>query len=210
VIQPVWQDRPAFVANAATSESSAYQPVFNSLHTAASPAPSVVEKVRWQEEQEAEPVRANGTDGGKVVAFHPLAHTANGHSGSQTQNGQSSQQVEAPSQQHPRQEASVIKAQEKVAEKKSKAASSKSAGPKPPRVGVNIEWVQKGVGWDCREVYYVGSQRRRRRLGHIGKQKWEEMLQYYEPAELEETLRQWIEARRTEKSIGMLNEQAGE
>jgi hypothetical protein len=79
-------------------------------------------------------------------------------------------------------------------------------GTKPPRVGVNIEWVQKGVGWDCREVYYVGKQRRRRHLGHIGRQKWEEMQQQYSGAALEEVLREWIEARRAEKSMSLSGE----
>jgi hypothetical protein len=79
-------------------------------------------------------------------------------------------------------------------------------GTKPPRVGVNIEWVQKGVGWDCREVYYVGKQRRRRHLGHIGRQKWEEMQQQYSGSALEEVLREWIEARRAEKSMSLNGE----
>jgi hypothetical protein len=74
-------------------------------------------------------------------------------------------------------------------------------GTKPPKVGVNIEWIQKGVGWDCREVYYVGKQRRRRHLGHIGRQKWEEMQQQYQGVELEQVLSEWIEARRVEKSM---------
>ncbi|MBI1763308.1 MAG: hypothetical protein HYR56_17930 [Acidobacteria bacterium] len=78
------------------------------------------------------------------------------------------------------------------------------SGTKPPRVGVNIEWVQKGVGWDCREVYYVGKQRRRRHLGHIGRQKWEEMQQQFGGPALEAVLREWIESRRKEKKgIGL-------
>lgn len=79
-------------------------------------------------------------------------------------------------------------------------------GTKPPRVGVNIEWVQKGVGWDCREVYYVGKQRRRRHLGHIGRQKWEEMRQQHSGKALEDVLREWIEARRAEKSMSLSGE----
>ena len=55
--------------------------------------------------------------------------------------------------------------------------------------------VQKGVGWDCREVYYVGKQRRRRHLGHIGRQKWEEMQQQFGGTALEAVLREWIEGR---------------
>ena len=80
------------------------------------------------------------------------------------------------------------------------------SGTKPPRVGVNIEWVQKGVGWDCREVYYVGKQRRRRHLGHIGRQKWEEMQANFGGTALEAVLREWIEARRAEKSISLSGE----
>jgi hypothetical protein len=74
-------------------------------------------------------------------------------------------------------------------------------GTKPPRVGVNIEWVQKGVGWDCREVYYVGKKRHRRHLGHIGRQKWEDMQQQFQGVELERVLSEWIEERRAEKSL---------
>jgi hypothetical protein len=81
---------------------------------------------------------------------------------------------------------------------------------KPPRVGVNIEWVQKGVGWDCREVYYVGKQRRRRHLGHIGRQKWEDMQQQFQGEALEQVLSEWIEERRAEKSLSLNNENAAE
>jgi hypothetical protein len=73
-------------------------------------------------------------------------------------------------------------------------------GAKPPKVGVNIEWIQKGVGWDCREVYYVGKQRRRRHLGHLGRQKWNELQRQYAGSELEQALREWVNARRMEKS----------
>jgi hypothetical protein len=79
---------------------------------------------------------------------------------------------------------------------------------KPPRVGVNIEWVQKGVGWDCREVYYVGKQRHRRHLGHIGRQKWEDMQQQFQGEALENVLSEWIEERRAEKSLSLNNENA--
>ena len=78
-------------------------------------------------------------------------------------------------------------------------------GTKPPRVGVNIEWVQKGVGWDCREVYYVGKKRHRRHLGHIGRQKWEDMQQQFQGTELERVLSEWIEERRAEKSMNLNN-----
>ena len=78
----------------------------------------------------------------------------------------------------------------------------KVLGNKPPRVGVNIEWVRKGPGWDCREVYYVGDKRRRKHIGHIGRQKWEEMQAKYQGEMLQEALRTWIEERRSEKSIG--------
>jgi hypothetical protein len=72
-------------------------------------------------------------------------------------------------------------------------------GVKPPKVAVNIEWVQKGVGWDCREVYYTGKQRRRRHLGHLGNQKWQEMQRDFQGAELEQKIREWIDARRADK-----------
>ena len=83
-------------------------------------------------------------------------------------------------------------------------------GTKPPRVGVNIEWVQKGVGWDCREVYYVGKKRHRRHLGHIGRQKWEDMQQQFQGTELERVLSEWIEERRAEKSMNLNHETAPE
>lgn len=89
------------------------------------------------------------------------------------------------------------------------AASAKTPdkvlGNKPPRVGVNIEWVRKGPGWDCREVYYVGKKRHRRHLGHIGRQKWEDMQQQFQGTELERVLSEWIEERRAEKSMNFNN-----
>ena len=95
-----------------------------------------------------------------------------------------------------------------VAAKREKTANT-LPGTKPPKVGVNIEWIQKGVGWDCREVYYVGKQRRRRHLGHIGRQKWLDMQQQYQGTELEQVLSEWIEERRAEKSLA-LNENTAE
>ena len=83
-------------------------------------------------------------------------------------------------------------------------------GTKPPRVGVNIEWVQKGVGWDCREVYYVGKKRHRRHIGHIGRQKWEDMQSQFQGADLERVLSEWIEDRRAEKSLSINQDKASE
>jgi hypothetical protein len=71
---------------------------------------------------------------------------------------------------------------------------------KPPRVGVNVEWVQKGVGWDCREVYYVGQKRHRRHIGHLGRQKWEDLQAQYQGLELKRILSEWIEAQRLDKN----------
>ncbi len=88
---------------------------------------------------------------------------------------------------------------------KAEKAMNVLPGTKPPRVGVNIEWVQKGVGWDCREVYYVGKKRHRRHLGHIGRQKWEDMQQQFQGTELERVLSEWIEERRAEKSMNLNN-----
>ena len=70
--------------------------------------------------------------------------------------------------------------------------SASNAQTKPPRIGVNLEWVAKGAGWDCREVYYVGNQRKRRRLGHLGSQLWEQLQREYAGPELEDVLRDWV------------------
>jgi hypothetical protein len=95
----------------------------------------------------------------------------------------------------------AVESVKKPAAPKREKTEAALPGTKPPKVGVNIEWIQKGVGWDCREVYYVGKQRRRRHLGHIGRQKWEEMQQLFQGAELEQVLSEWIEMRRVEKSM---------
>lgn len=144
--------------------------------------------------------RHNGTDGNAVILpFHPSAHGESRNT--QSRNGH---EISIPvaakprpvTSEKPRGKAKVVK------EKRPEFGP----GAKPPRVGVNIEWVQKGVGWDCREVYYVGKQRRRRHLGHIGKQKWEEMQEQHQGKALEEVLREWIEARRAEKSMSLKSE----
>ena len=101
------------------------------------------------------------------------------------------------------------KAPKAIAPKREKSATA-LPGTKPPKVGVNIEWIQKGVGWDCREVYYVGKQRHRRHLGHIGRQRWEDMQQQFQGTELERVLSEWIEERRAEKSLSVQNEKAAE
>ncbi len=154
-------------------------------------------------------VLQNGTTGhaGTVLPFHPPGQAAT-QAAPLASLGQSEgrrfaarEEALAP--------APVLKAARPTVVKPRVKAEVKKEGPefmsgtKPPRVGVNIEWVQKGVGWDCREVYYVGKQRRRRHLGHIGRQKWEEMQQQFGGPALEAVLREWIEARRAEKSMGL-------
>ena len=153
--------------------------------------------------------RQNGTNGhaATVLQFHPVVHADNRRvapraetreataSGNEDNAATASAKPMRPTVVKPR-----VKAEAKEAKKEGPEAMS---GTKPPRVGVNIEWVQKGVGWDCREVYYVGKQRRRRHLGHIGRQKWEEMQAQFGGTALEAVLREWIEARRAEKSISL-------
>lgn len=144
--------------------------------------------------------RHNGTDGNAVILpFSPAAH---GESRSaQNRNGH---EISIPIAAKPR---PVVSEKPRVKTKAVKARTPEAVnGGKPPRVGVNIEWVQKGVGWDCREVYYVGKQRRRRHLGHIGRQKWEEMQAQHQGKALEEVLREWIDARRAEKSLSLKSE----
>jgi hypothetical protein len=144
--------------------------------------------------------RHNGTDGNAVILpFHPGAHGESRNT--QSRNGH---EISIPVAAKPR---PVVSEKPRVKTKAVKAKTPETGnGAKPPRVGVNIEWVQKGVGWDCREVYYVGKQRRRRHLGHIGKQKWEEMQEQHQGKALEEVLRDWIEARRAEKSMSLKSE----
>lgn len=150
----------------------------------------------------------NGTTGhsGIVLPFHPLGQTAagpvaTGGTGEVRRIAQREEPaVPAPALKPVR--PTVVKSRVKPEVKK--GGPEAMSGTKPPRVGVNIEWVQKGVGWDCREVYYVGKQRRRRHLGHIGRQKWEEMQQQFGGPALEAVLREWIESRRKEKKgIGL-------
>jgi hypothetical protein len=151
-----------------------------------------------QEIREAEPLyeaRKNGTYGNVVIL--PFAAAA-GH--------ENHHALRAESNLHPVPAATngaKPRGKTTASQKEKKPEPLMGTGTKPPRVGVNIEWVQKGVGWDCREVYYVGKQRRRRHLGHIGKQKWEEMQQEHVGKALEEVLREWIEARRAEKSMSL-------
>jgi hypothetical protein len=146
-------------------------------------------------------VRQNGTNGHANIL--PFNHTANGEARRAAPLSEAAEppvMIEKPQRPAP-------KPRVRAAAKKAPTPDTLSGtGTKPPRVGVNIEWVQKGVGWDCREVYYVGKQRRRRHLGHIGRQKWEEMQQQYSGAALEEVLREWIEARRAEKSMSLSGE----
>jgi hypothetical protein len=68
--------------------------------------------------------------------------------------------------------------------------------PKPPRVAVNIEWIRKGVGWDCREVYYVGKQRHRRHLGHIGREEWTKLLEQHTGDDLTQVVANWVTERK--------------
>lgn len=144
--------------------------------------------------------RHNGTDGNAVIL--PFSSVTHGE-GRSTQS-RSGHEVSIPIAAKPSRAVSD-KPREKVRAVKVKTPETIN-GTKPPRVGVNIEWVQKGVGWDCREVYYVGKQRRRRHLGHIGKQKWEEMQEQHRGKALEEVLREWIDARRAEKSMSLKSE----
>lgn len=148
----------------------------------------------------------NGTTGhqGTVLPFHPLGQTSGqsvpvGNREVSRRGQRKEPEVPAPALKPAR--PTVVKARVKSEAKKE--GPETMTGTKPPRVGVNIEWVQKGVGWDCREVYYVGKQRRRRHLGHIGRQKWEEMQAQFGGPALEAVLREWIEARRAEKSISL-------
>ncbi len=153
-----------------------------------------------QAEEQFFETRHNGTDGNAVIIpFNPVTH---GESRSaQNRNGH---EISIPIAAKPRPVA-IEKPRAKAKPVKAKPPEMVN-GTKPPRVGVNIEWVQKGVGWDCREVYYVGKQRRRRHLGHIGKQKWEEMQEQNKGKALEDVLREWIEVRRAEKSMSLKSE----
>lgn len=145
-------------------------------------------------------VRHNGTDGNAVILpFSSVTHGENRSAPSRY-----AHEISIPIASKPRPVASD-KPRAKAKTVKARPPESGN-GAKPPRVGVNIEWVQKGVGWDCREVYYVGKQRHRRHLGHIGKQKWEEMQEQNKGKALEEVLREWIEVRRAEKSMILKSE----
>lgn len=158
------------------------------------------------DEEEFVEALQNGTTGhqGTVLPFHPLAQmtgqsTPMGNGEVRRIAQREEPAVPAPALKPVR--PTVVKPRVKPEAKKE--GPETMTGTKPPRVGVNIEWVQKGVGWDCREVYYVGKQRRRRHLGHIGRQKWEEMQQQFGGPALEAVLREWIETRRAEKSMGL-------
>ena len=149
----------------------------------------------------------NGTTGhqGTVLPFHPLGQTTGQVISATKGEVRRNSLREEPAAKTPALKptrSAVVKPQVKSEVKKE--GPETMTGTKPPRVGVNIEWSQKGVGWDCREVYYVGRQRRRRHLGHIGRQKWEEMQAQFGGTALEAVLREWIEERRAEKKgIGL-------
>lgn len=57
----------------------------------------------------------------------------------------------------------------------------------------------KGLGWDCREVRQRGKHRYRILIGHLGRQKWDELQARLTPAEIEDYLIQWVEDRRRER-----------
>lgn len=162
------------------------------------------------EEEDFVEALQNGTNGhvGTVLPFHPLGQTTT-QTAPLASLGQTETRRNVLQEEPDVAPAPVLKPARPTVVKPRAKAEIKKEGPetmtgtKPPRVGVNIEWVQKGVGWDCREVYYVGKQRRRRHLGHIGRQKWEEMQQQFGGPALEAVLREWIEARRAEKSMGL-------
>ena len=79
---------------------------------------------------------------------------------------------------------------------------------KPLFVAPNIEWQQKGRGWDCRENYYEGKRRRRRVLGHLGRARYEEMRANSTDVELSGKLAAWVEERRFEKGVAELGGKA--
>jgi hypothetical protein len=72
---------------------------------------------------------------------------------------------------------------------------------RPPKVATNIEWIRKGVGWDCREVYYIGKQRHRRHLKHLGRAEWETWQSEHSGAALEAHVAKWVREQMEKKDV---------
>lgn len=64
---------------------------------------------------------------------------------------------------------------------------------RPPKVATNIEWVPKGVDWDCRRVYYIGKQRKRKHIRHLGRAEWDQWLSLYSPEVLKKRVAEWVD-----------------
>lgn len=71
---------------------------------------------------------------------------------------------------------------------------------RPPKIE-GVEWSPKGVGWDCRQVYFVGKQRRRRHLKHLGRGEWERWQRDYPGAALKAHVERWVAEQVAAKTI---------
>ena len=71
----------------------------------------------------------------------------------------------------------------------------------PPKVeGVNIEWVRKGAGWDCKLVFGAGDSRKRRHLRHLGKKEWARMREEH-AHDLPQEIKRWVQTHRAGKNM---------
>lgn len=73
---------------------------------------------------------------------------------------------------------------------------------RPPKLGVNLEWQLRVVGWDLRRVVYQNGKRHRLHIGHLGREKWNDVRQRCAtPAQVTDALRQLF-AERLERKVG--------
>jgi hypothetical protein len=72
---------------------------------------------------------------------------------------------------------------------------------KPPKVATNIEWSRKGAGWDCRKVYYVDKQRKRKHIRHLGRAEWDQWQSLYSPEVLKKRAAEWVSVQMERKGV---------
>jgi hypothetical protein len=70
-----------------------------------------------------------------------------------------------------------------------------------PPVLKGFEWQPHSAGWNLRRVYYVGKQRHRRHIGHLGRQVWRDMQTRYAPEQIADALRQRFAERIAQKQV---------
>jgi hypothetical protein len=69
----------------------------------------------------------------------------------------------------------------------------------PPRIGgLEMEWVRKGAGWDCKLVFRENGSRKRKHLRHLGKKEWARIK---ESPNVPAAIHQWVVEQRSRKGM---------